>query len=89
MIVSDQQPNLQLTITERTHSQTHDLEIPVLSTFGPNILWQGKVEQLNPVTHSDRYICINLYKQVKKLTALYGNVRQEKNNNYIICKTTE
>lgn len=41
-------------------------------------LCQGKAEQLNPVTHSDRYLLLSCTNRWEKLTALYGSVTQRK-----------
>lgn len=41
-------------------------------------LCQGKAEQLNPVTHSDRYLLLSCTNRWEKLTALYGSVTQKK-----------
>lgn len=37
-----------------------------------------KAEQLNPVTHSDRYLLLSCTNRWEKLTALYGSVTQRK-----------
>lgn len=70
--------NLQLTVKRMHPSLGSWFGNPSFRYLWSQNLRQGKAEQLNPVTHSDRYLLLSCTNRWEKLTALYGSVTQRK-----------
>lgn len=70
--------NLQLTVKRMHPTLGLWFGNPSFKYLWSQNLCQGKAEQLNPVTHSDRYLLLSCTNRWEKLTALYGSVTQKK-----------